>query len=121
MELSISDFDVTNPFRLKRKGYYAIMFKATYCGHCTQMYPIWNKLRSRALFMDFYTFTADLDPKKMEYLGVINNSLEKRDSGDDQIDGFPMFLFYNDDEILKIEGSGKTVNMFLETCKQLVK
>lgn len=116
MELEIKDFEVLYPYKLKNKKPSAIMYKATYCGHCKKMEPVWEKVRQKILFLNVHTFTVDLDPKKQEWVEKINNSLEVG-----KIDGYPTFMFIDKKgNLSKMEGSGISFEQFLEKCKTLV-
>lgn len=117
MELNVSDFSTLKPYMLKKSGKpTAIMFKASYCGHCKQMQGVWNEVRNKILFVNVHTFTSDSSPDKQAHIDRINNTLELG-----QINGYPTFIFYDSNgKISKMEGSGISFNEFLEKCKTLI-
>ena len=116
MELSVEDFNGMQPYMLKNKKPSAIMFKASYCGHCKKMQGVWNSVKSRILFINVHTFTVDESAEKQAHVDKINKSLKEG-----QINGYPTFLFCDKNgRITKLEGSGISFDEFLEKCKTLI-
>jgi thiol-disulfide isomerase/thioredoxin len=67
-----------------------ILFKATWCGHCTQFLPVWNTLQKN--FNNKFNFiTFDSDENK--------NEMKQWD-----INGFPTILFRKDNKGLQYDG-----------------
>lgn len=117
MELDAEDFDVLHPYRLKNtKKPTAIMFKASFCGHCKKVFPVWKEARDKLLFMNVYTFTIDDSSEKGMHFEKLNDSLEEG-----HIEGFPTFLFYKPggEEISKLEGSGITFEEILAKGEEI--
>lgn len=116
MEVTVQDFNPLYPYKLKTKKPFAIMYKASWCGHCKTMTPVWEQVRSKILFLDVHTFTVDAAPENADWVEKINKSLEKG-----SIEGFPTFMFCDKKgNMTKMEGSGITFGEFLEKCKSLV-
>lgn len=115
MELNVEDFDTLHCYKLKNsKKPTAIMFKASFCGHCKKMAHVWKRVKKQMLFMNVYTFTVDESAEKAEHFERINDCLEEG-----HIEGFPTFVFYTSDgKISKMEGSGHTFENFLEKGKE---
>lgn len=83
-----------------------VLFYATWCGHCTDLHPVWNEAAKQ----------ANTEEKRMLKVNVGDNTpKQKKMMKQYHIKGFPTIIIFKDGTPTEYKGNRKNVDALLNT------
>lgn len=104
-DLKSTDFDSSEPWKIKDKGCCAILFYCAWCPHCRSAKDEWNKFGEIATFMKVRGMNCEA------YKGHIAKMNQDMPS---LVRGYPTILFYKDGEPVEHYMGDRTSNKLLK-------
>lgn len=112
-ELTPSDFDPSQPWKLKKRRCCIVLFYLRECPHCIAVKDMWKQLAERAAFYDVCAFDAVSYP---EWTNEVRNDMPGL------IKGYPTMIIYERGELKENYEGPRTVadltNALMRQCKQ---
>lgn len=106
-ELVVTDFDETEPWKLKKHKCSIVAFYAPWCPHCVNMKDVWADVARTASFFDVCAFNCELNNKHLSLI---------REDAPGLVSGFPSIIIYEKGKPIEKYTGPRTVSEVTKAC-----